>query len=59
MSRHAFKIFYIDFSREKKRLGRDLIPMSRQDNEQTNNLSRNIKRGAVTKNQWLTTEMVS
>ena len=33
--------------------------MSRQDNEQTNNLSRNMKRGAVTKNQWLTTEMVS
>ena len=33
--------------------------MSRQDNEQTNNLNRNTKRGAVTKNQWLTTEMVS
>ena len=32
--------------------------MSIQDNEQTNNLSRNMKRGAVTKNQWLTTEMV-
>ena len=30
--------------------------MSRQDN---NNLSRNMKRGAVTKNQWLTTEMMS
>ena len=33
--------------------------MSRQDNEQTNNLSRNMKRIAVTKNQWLTIEMVS
>ena len=32
--------------------------MSRQDNEQTNNLSRNMKRGAVTKNQWLTIEIV-
>ena len=31
--------------------------MSRQDNEQANNLSRNMKRGAVTKNQWLTTEI--
>ena len=33
--------------------------MSRQDNEHTNNLSCNMKRGVVTKNQWLTTEMVS
>ena len=33
--------------------------MSRQDNEQTNNLSRNMKRIVVTKNQWLTIEMVS
>ena len=32
--------------------------MSRQDNEWTNNLSRNMKRGAVIKNQWLTIEMV-
>ena len=32
---------------------------SQQDNEQTNSLSRNIKRGAVTKDQWLTTEMRS
>ena len=40
-------------------MGRDLIPMSRQDNEQKNNLSRNMKRGAVTKNQWLIIEMVS
>ena len=37
----------------------DLNPMSRHDNEQTNNLSRNMKKGDVTKNQWLTTEMVS
>ena len=40
-------------------MGRDLNPMSRQDNEQINNLSRNMKRGAVTKTQWLTKEMVS
>ena len=40
----------IDFSKEKKRLGRDLNPMLRQDNEQTNNLSRNMKMGVVTKN---------
>ena len=33
--------------------------MLRQDNEHINNLSRNMKRGAVTNNQWLTTEMVS
>ena len=33
--------------------------MSQQDNEQTNNLSRNMKRGVGTKNQWLATEMVS
>ena len=33
--------------------------MSRQDNEQKNNLSSNMKRGAVTKNQWLTTEIMS
>ena len=33
--------------------------MSRQDNEQTNNLNLNMKRGAVTKKQWLTIEMVS
>ena len=59
MSRHAFKDPDIDFGREKKRLGRDLIPMSRQDNEQTNNLSHSKKMGVVTKNQWLTTEMVS
>ena len=40
-------------------MGHDLNPMSREDNEQTNNLSRNMKRGAVTKTQWLTKEMVS
>ena len=33
--------------------------MLRQDNEQTKNLSRNTKRGVVTKNQWLIIEMVS
>ena len=33
--------------------------MLRQDNERTNNLSRNMKRGVMTKNQWLTTELVS
>ena len=27
----------INFSKEKKRLGRDLNPMSRQDNEKKNN----------------------
>ena len=27
----------IDFDKKKKRLSRDLKPMSRQDNEQTNN----------------------
>ena len=32
--------------------------MSRQDNEQANNLSRNMKSGVVTKNQRLTIEMV-
>ena len=45
------------FQQGKKRLGSDLNPMSRQDNEQTNSLSRNIKMGAMTKEQWLTTEM--
>ena len=33
--------------------------MSRQGNEHTKNLSCNMKRGAVTKNQWLRTKMMS
>ena len=47
------------FQQGEKRLGRDLIPMSRQDDKQAKNLSSNMKRGAVTKNQWLATEMRS
>ena len=47
------------FNKEKKRLGHDLNPMSQPDNEQTNYSSRNMKKGVVTKNQWLTIEMVS
>ena len=47
------------FQQGKKRLGPDLDPMLRQDNEKTNNLSRNMREGAVTKDYWLTTEMRS
>ena len=39
-------------------MGRDLNPMSRQDNEQTNNLISNMKTEALTKTQWLTKEMM-
>ena len=39
-------------------MGRDLNPMSRQDNEQTDNLSSNMKRGAVTMTKWLTKELM-
>ena len=40
-------------------MGHDLNLMSRQDNEQKNNLSHNMKRGEVTKTQWQTKEMMS
>ena len=33
--------------------------MSRQDNKQTNNFKSQHEKGTVTKNQWLTKEMVS
>ena len=43
----------------KKQLGRDLNPISRQENEKTNNFKSQHERGVGTKNQLLTKEVRS